>query len=706
MNARDYTADGVQFEYRPPAHVRALAPSAGPAEGGALVGVTGSGFSHRAALLGALACRFNRSAAAAAWRGASALHCVAPAHGAGVVGVEVTQNGQQHTASGVQFEYRHAVAHGVHPRGGPARGGSLLEVRGAGGHAAGTRGAVWCRFGAADAVSATHAGTELAARCVAPPAADALLGPAAGAGAGRGASGVVPVRVLCDGAVQGGGAAFAYRPASVVHAVQPEAGARGGGTLVTVRGTGFFADAAAARCRFGEAAVPARRVARGVLECVAPRAGAPGYAAVEVAMNARDYTADGVQFEYVTPPSLLWLHPTSGATVDSLLIIVSGFAFSVRTSRLSLSVCSLNASLFAATASTSELLECRVALRYPGLVAFDVANVPPDFSHSGQFLLAYTPFVNGISPLSGPTAGGTVVTFTGASFSPFLSSGAFCKIGSHLSPLVFISSDTMVCTSSGELRPTSSHITLLCDGVQLPTGFAFAYRSAPTIDAIKPRLGPVTGGTIVTLAGHGFEANRVSHCYFGLVRSIAFFVTANQLLCVSPARQAVGMVDIRVAMDASHQLSERFEFAVEPEQHLFSLKPTVGPPSGGTTVLAHGRHFSLKAWQLGLLACRFNQTLVRGQHLSSTSVACSSPPHDAGSVSVELTSNQQQYTGVGLLFQFAIMTLRAIRPSTGPLHGGTSVMIRIVGPVPPSSSRLVCHFGINRTVRGALCFRL
>ena len=231
-----------------------------------------------------------------------------------MVGVEVTQNGQQHTAGGAQFEYRHAVAHGVQPRGGPARGGSLLEVRGAGGHAAGTRGAVWCRFGAADAVSATHAGTELAARCVAPPAADALLGPAAaaGAGAGRGASGVVPVRVLCDGAVQGGGAAFAYRPASVVHAVQPEAGARGGGTLVTVRGTGFFADAAAARCRFGEAAVPARRVARGVLECVAPRAGAPGYAAVEVSMNARDYTADGVQFEYRPPAHVRALAPSGG----------------------------------------------------------------------------------------------------------------------------------------------------------------------------------------------------------------------------------------------------------------------------------------------------------------------------------------------------------------------------------------------------------
>ena len=118
----------------------------------------------------ALACRFNRSLAAAAWRGAAALHCVVPAYGAGVVGVEVTQNGQQHTVGGAQFEYRHAVAHGVHPREGPTRGGSLLEVRGAGGHAAATRGAVGCRFGAVDTVGATHSGRELAARCAAPPA--------------------------------------------------------------------------------------------------------------------------------------------------------------------------------------------------------------------------------------------------------------------------------------------------------------------------------------------------------------------------------------------------------------------------------------------------------------------------------------------------------------------------------------------------------
>merc|ERR1719337_792446 len=41
---------------------------------GALVRVAGHGFARRAALLGYLACRFNRSAAAAARRGGGALH--------------------------------------------------------------------------------------------------------------------------------------------------------------------------------------------------------------------------------------------------------------------------------------------------------------------------------------------------------------------------------------------------------------------------------------------------------------------------------------------------------------------------------------------------------------------------------------------------------------------------------------------------------
>ena len=77
---------------------------------------------------------------------------MAPAHAAGVVGVEVTLNEQQHTRDGARFEYEVVSAHGVHPTSGPIAGGTLVEVRGAGIALPDARG-LFCQFGAADAVT-------------------------------------------------------------------------------------------------------------------------------------------------------------------------------------------------------------------------------------------------------------------------------------------------------------------------------------------------------------------------------------------------------------------------------------------------------------------------------------------------------------------------------------------------------------------------
>ena len=67
------------------------------------------------------------------------------------------------------------------------------------------------------------------------------------------------------------------------------AGARGGGTLVTVYGAGFIGTTATS-CRFGEVAVPARLARRGTSPL-------RWWATVEVSTNGQDYSA-GVHFEY------------------------------------------------------------------------------------------------------------------------------------------------------------------------------------------------------------------------------------------------------------------------------------------------------------------------------------------------------------------------------------------------------------------------
>ena len=116
------------------------------------------------------------------------------------------------------------------------------EVRGAGIEAPDARG-LFCQFGSAEPVAATHASRELVL-CVAPASHGSVLG-------------AVPVRVLNNDAVYGSVVAFTYRALPSVHRLHPVAGMRGGGTLVTVYGSGFIGDMATV-CRFGDVAVPAR----------------------------------------------------------------------------------------------------------------------------------------------------------------------------------------------------------------------------------------------------------------------------------------------------------------------------------------------------------------------------------------------------------------------------------------------------------------
>ena len=101
-DGHEFTSGGAHFEYQRAHRVRALAPSSGrrrAVRSSASLGTASRGAlpcsgTSRAASTGALRRR--------AWRGAAEVRCIAPAHAAGVVGVELTQNAQQHTGDGAR----------------------------------------------------------------------------------------------------------------------------------------------------------------------------------------------------------------------------------------------------------------------------------------------------------------------------------------------------------------------------------------------------------------------------------------------------------------------------------------------------------------------------------------------------------------------------------------------------------------------------
>ena len=157
--------------------------------------------------MGYICCRFNTTSVAAAWVSTTELNCIAPAHATGMVSVELTMNEQQHSNDGTRFEFEAVAAYSVYPVSGPVLGGTMVEVRGSSIALPDARG-LFCQFGGADAVAATHSSRELV-QCVAPPSVEGLAG-------------AVAVRLVNNDAVYSVTVAFTYRPAIEIERIHIE----------------------------------------------------------------------------------------------------------------------------------------------------------------------------------------------------------------------------------------------------------------------------------------------------------------------------------------------------------------------------------------------------------------------------------------------------------------------------------------------------
>jgi hypothetical protein len=129
MNGQDYQHDLFNFSYEAPASVQSVNPTYGPLNGGITVIVVGEGFKATGVNL---LCRFGENVTTfARYITPTKVSCVLPPGQVGIIAVEVTTNGEEYSADGVQFSYRQsAIVHTVFPTIGPTTGGTQIVVRG------------------------------------------------------------------------------------------------------------------------------------------------------------------------------------------------------------------------------------------------------------------------------------------------------------------------------------------------------------------------------------------------------------------------------------------------------------------------------------------------------------------------------------------------------------------------------------------------
>jgi hypothetical protein len=159
---------------------------------------------------------------------------------------------------------------------------------------------------------------------------------------------------------------------------------------------------------------------------------------------------------------------------------------------------------------------------------------------------------------------------------------------------------------------------------------ASASAESPTVTKVKPRIGPVAGGTTVVITGSDFTGATAVN--FGSTSATSFTViSATSITAVSPAEPA-GVVDVTVATPAGTTAissKDRFKFAPT----VTNVNPIGGSITGGTTVTVSGTGFGV-----GTTATKFRFGTMLGTAVncgSNTTCTVVTPAHEAGTIVVK-----------------------------------------------------------------------
>jgi IPT/TIG domain len=186
------------------------------------------------------------------------------------------------------------------------------------------------------------------------------------------------------------------------------------------------------------------------------------------------------------------------------------------------------------------------AVSPPGTGVVDITVTTPDGtsapSSADTFTYVNTPAIQSLSPKSGATTGGNKVTIIGSD----LSEVTAVTFGSSPATSFTVNSSQSITALSPAESVGTVNVTVTSPDGTSPTDPAarFTYSlHVPKVTSVAPDVGPLTGGTRVTITGSGFT--KVTAVEFGSASAEAFTVN-NQKSITATSPAGVGQVDVTV----------------------------------------------------------------------------------------------------------------------------------------------------------------
>ena len=626
------------YTYQAAPTVTSLTPTAGAAIGGTVVTITGTGFLSGATVkIGGNTCT-NLTVFSS-----TSITCTTAAHASGAANVVVTNTDLQTgtLTNGYTFELAPSIT-SVSINAGPIAGGSLITVTGANFISGATV--------AIDGVSCTGVSFVSATSLTCTTPAHSV--------------GVVNVVVTNPdsqiGTLTNG---YTYQLAPTVTRVTPNAGALGGGTFVTVTGTGFVSGATITFD--GVACSTPTRVSSTSMTCMTPLHVA-GLVTVDVANSDGQSGSTGGAYTYQDAPVISTIAPIGGPLAGGATITITGTGF---LSGATVTVGGSSCSSVNVLSSTS--LTCVTPSHALGAANVVITN--PDTQTglaTGGYTYQLAPTVSSISPANAPATIGTLVTINGVGFL----SGATVTIGGTACTGVSVVSLTqLTCTTPIHSAGLASVVVTNFDNQSGTDSNSFTFNAGPTVTSITHNAGPAAGGTSITIHGTNFSSGATVLIDATACSSVVV-VSSLSITCVTPAH-ALGAVDVTVINSDSQTsiLTSGFTYQVAPT--VGSVSQTFGPLAGLNSITITGSDFVSGATvTIGGGVCTL--PIVT----SASTITCTVPSHAAALVNVVVTNSDGQSGTLTNGYSFVVApTVTSITPSSSPLAGGATITITGTG---------------------------
>ena len=238
-----------------------------------------------------------------------------------------------------------------------------------------------------------------------------------------------------------------------------------------------------------------------------------------------------------------------------------------------------------------------------------------------------------VTPNSGPTGGGTVITLTGTNFG----TTASVSVGGAAASNVMRDSVTSIraTTPPGTAGARTVQLTTNGQTVSLVNGFTYNAPSAPTLTSVTPSSGPTAGGTPITLTGTNF-ATGATVTVGGTAATGVTRVNSTTVTATTPAGTS-GPKMVQITSNGQMaSMANAFTYNAPSAPTLTSVTPGSGPTAGGTPITLTGTNFATGA------TVTVGGTAATGvTRVNSTTVTATTPAGTSGPKMVQITSNGQ-----------------------------------------------------------------